>query len=780
MDFARAGIITKKGWLRSGAILCAVLFLTLFCWTGGQFVKADTVSGTVPAGSGPNAVAVNPVTNKIYVANQGSNNVTVIDGTNNSTTTVAVGSTPVAVAVNSVTNKIYVANADSNNITVIDGGNNSTITVAVGTYPTGVAVNSVTNKIYVANQDSNNVTVIDGGNNSTTTVAVGSAPRAVEVNSVTNKIYVANQLSNNVTVIDGGNNSTTNVAVGTFPITVAINSVTNKIYVANADSNNITVIDGTNNSVAATVTTGSIPIAVAVNPASNKIYVANFNSNNITVIDGTNNSVVATVAAGTTPVAVVVNPTTNKIYVANADSNNVTVIDGTTNSPQTLAAGSQPNAVAVNSETNKTYVANLEDNNVTVIDGTPTPTPTPTATPTATPTPTPGNVCTPTTTVTEGDLFAGGISTFGVTSGASSVTVDSINAGTGLQSFTIVGVPSNATVNIPVFPAGTYNPITATFTVVDPNQPVDFTLRAASTYHAVFIRARCLQTCTPTATVTEGDLFPGGISTFGVTSGTNSVTADSINAGTGLQSFTLVSATNAVVNIPAFTPGTYNPVVATYTITNPNMPVDFTLRVASTFHGIFIRVRCSSSVNTFSGRATAVNATQGGMNATLVDTGNLPSAGGIITAPPLMSANVLGGALTTGLLNANTQGAGDQSRSQATVETLNLTAGGNTITADIVASSSQCTCTTGGAACQGSIQIANLRINGGVISIVDQGVNQRVDLPGGGFLIYNEQLRTGTGNMAGITNNGLHVIITGVADDIISSAHSDISCATSP
>ena len=53
---------------------------------------------------------MNPVTNKIYVANNASNNVTVIDGATNSTTTVSAGSAPVSVAVNPVTNKIYVAN----------------------------------------------------------------------------------------------------------------------------------------------------------------------------------------------------------------------------------------------------------------------------------------------------------------------------------------------------------------------------------------------------------------------------------------------------------------------------------------------------------------------------------------------------------------------------------------------------------------------------------------------------------------------------------------------
>ncbi|MEJ7699211.1 MAG: hypothetical protein WKF71_06135 [Pyrinomonadaceae bacterium] len=77
--------------------------------------------------------------------------------------------------------------------------------------------------------------------------------------------------------------------------------------------------------------------------------------------------------------------------------------------------------------------------------------------------------------------------------------------------------------------------------------------------------------------MTEGDLVPGGLASFGVSSGPNSVTVDHVNAGTGLQSFTVVSATNAIVNIPPFTPGTFAPVTATYTIINPNLPVDFTL-----------------------------------------------------------------------------------------------------------------------------------------------------------------------------------------------------------
>ncbi len=114
-----------------------------------------------------------------------------------------------------------------------------------------------------------------------------------------------------------------------------------------------------------------------------------------------------------------------------------------------------------------------------------------TPTPTPTPSPTP-QTCTPFTTVTEGDLFPGGFVSFGVSSGPGSVTVDHVNAGTGLQSFTVVGTPTNATVNMPAYTPGTFAPVTVTFTAINPALAVDFTLRAASTFHAANIRVRCV------------------------------------------------------------------------------------------------------------------------------------------------------------------------------------------------------------------------------------------------------------------------------------------------
>src|SRR5438552_1275181 len=101
--------------------------------------------------------------------------------------TIAVGSAPWGVAVNPTTNRVYVANFNAGSVSVIDGGSNSVVaTTGVGSQPYGVDVNPTTNRVYVANSGANSVSVIDGGSNAVTaTIAVNGATQ-VAVNPTTN------------------------------------------------------------------------------------------------------------------------------------------------------------------------------------------------------------------------------------------------------------------------------------------------------------------------------------------------------------------------------------------------------------------------------------------------------------------------------------------------------------------------------------------------------------------------------------------------------------------
>jgi YVTN family beta-propeller protein len=328
-------------------------------------------------------VGVNPTTNRIYVANVDSNDVSVIDGATNTEidtdgnsangiTRIPVGAAPAGVVANPTTNRIYVTNQNSNDVSVIDGATNTEIDtdgnaangitrISVGSGPVGVALNPTTDRIYVANFSwgSGSVSVIDAttnteidtdGNpvNGITRIPVGARPHLVAVNTITNRIYVANWGNDDVSVIDGASNTEidtdgnpangiTRIPVGSRPNGADANPTTNRVYIGNAASQDVSVIDGATNTEIDTdgnpangitrIPVGSNVLGVAANPATNRIYVANPLSNNISVIDGATNAVTATATVGSYPYAVTVNPTTNRIYVTNRDDNTVSVIE---------------------------------------------------------------------------------------------------------------------------------------------------------------------------------------------------------------------------------------------------------------------------------------------------------------------------------------------------------------------------------------------------------------------------------------------------------------------
>jgi YVTN family beta-propeller protein len=139
-------------------------------------------------------VATNPTTNRVYVANEGSDSVSVIDGaTDTAMATIPLGGPPVGVAANPATNRIYVS--AGNHVWVIDGATDTAVaSVPVGSSPLGLASNPTTNRIYVANWGSDNVSVIDGATNAVVaTVPVGNGPLGVTANPTTSRIYVSSE-----------------------------------------------------------------------------------------------------------------------------------------------------------------------------------------------------------------------------------------------------------------------------------------------------------------------------------------------------------------------------------------------------------------------------------------------------------------------------------------------------------------------------------------------------------------------------------------------------------
>jgi YVTN family beta-propeller protein len=103
---------------------------------------SNTVTSTIAAGSGANAVALQFFGGLMYVANYNANTVSVITPFDGKVVeTVTVGEAPAALAVGC--GNVYVANSGSNTISVINPFGGSVATLNVGNDPVAVATQPV-------------------------------------------------------------------------------------------------------------------------------------------------------------------------------------------------------------------------------------------------------------------------------------------------------------------------------------------------------------------------------------------------------------------------------------------------------------------------------------------------------------------------------------------------------------------------------------------------------------------------------------------------------------
>jgi len=300
--------------------------------------------------SDPVAVAANPENNFVYVADAGDpttgagSGLMAFDGTDDSEATAIdmglnPGLNPVAVAVDPATDMVYVANSRSNSVTAVDVDNNNQITtISVGTQPIALALDSLESQVYMANAGGGVSIIKEASNTVIRTLFDSTAitPSAVVASEYTHYVYVANKGSNTISLIQAPYTAITGgYAVGSSPVALATNLANKKVYVVNQGSNTVSVIDETCFPIYCGITTisvGNSPDAVTVNNATGTAYVANSADNTVSIIDGVYDTVIATVPTGAQPTALAADPIEGEIYVANFAGNDVTkILDASVN-----------------------------------------------------------------------------------------------------------------------------------------------------------------------------------------------------------------------------------------------------------------------------------------------------------------------------------------------------------------------------------------------------------------------------------------------------------------
>ncbi len=236
----------------------------------------------IKIGAFPNAPAVNPATQTMYVSyGNKANRVAVVNtATCNASNTSGCGQAPAAVkvgqgtsvlAVSAATDTVYGPNAglgfNGDTMSVINGatcnGTNHSgcghlaATATVGMGPFGVAVNDRTHTVYVANNANGDspgtVSVINAATCNGTrttgcqrhfpTLPTGRAPLLITADAHNGTFYVTDFESAAVTILDGSRcnatatsgcrKATREQAVGSGPFGIAVNDHTHTVYVAN-------------------------------------------------------------------------------------------------------------------------------------------------------------------------------------------------------------------------------------------------------------------------------------------------------------------------------------------------------------------------------------------------------------------------------------------------------------------------------------------------------------------------------------------------------------------
>lgn len=260
---------------------------------------------------------------------------------------IGVGSYAEDIAMDSGNGDLYVADSGTNNVSVVSGVTNSEVAVIpVGNTPTSLAYDNATGDIYVANRFSGNVSVISGSSNRVVATLSGfSHPVAVACDGGNGDIYVADEGNNpnwmgNVTVISGATDQVVAVIpVGVGPATsgLAYDGANGDIYAVDAGNypsyeGNVSVISGSSNSVIRTVRVGTQAASALFDPGNGDVYVTNAGSNNVSVIAGASNTVVATLAVQSSPQGMGYDADNGQVYVTNQQDTTVSII-GTLPSP---------------------------------------------------------------------------------------------------------------------------------------------------------------------------------------------------------------------------------------------------------------------------------------------------------------------------------------------------------------------------------------------------------------------------------------------------------------
>ncbi len=311
-------------------------------------IRPEVIDTGVIVNHNPIGMTANPLTNKLYVIYQESNEIDVIDSINDKIISkISLNNTISEIKIDEERNLIYATNG--NLLSIIDVRTNKVIShVDTGLdYATKINLDLVDNFIFVGSVLDDKIVIIDGGARTIYDNITSSSIDEFAYNSNNEVLYIVDR-ENDIVYED---DMTKNVTIEDSIVSdIAINTVNDLVYLIHNDSHTLSTIDFYSKTVINNLTIPGFLSEVEINPITNTIYVIDEYSNSVLVIDGEQYKIIKKIPLGNGPTDLDVDSVNNLLYIVNRDSDTLSVIDGKSNE---LLIGlkvnlSQPNSGKIN------------------------------------------------------------------------------------------------------------------------------------------------------------------------------------------------------------------------------------------------------------------------------------------------------------------------------------------------------------------------------------------------------------------------------------------------
>jgi YVTN family beta-propeller protein len=273
--------------------------------------------------------------------------------------TIPVHLLPYSIAIDPTGERGYVANSGSNNVSVLDLRSHREIAaIGTGETPATVRITPDGKALVVTNRAGNSVSIIDVHTGKVRSIfpgCMGANDASILPNS--SKVFVACSASHFVMAIalanaEHGDQLLTMLLVGQTPVHLALKPDGGEIFVSNFNSNTISEISTWTNDVGGAYLIGAHPSRGIVSKDNSLLYVGNFNGGSIDIYSIEDGKRVGFVHAGDGPDALAFSAAGHLLFAVNAGSGDVSVIRTQTRSQMPslftmLPAGPQPNAIAI-------------------------------------------------------------------------------------------------------------------------------------------------------------------------------------------------------------------------------------------------------------------------------------------------------------------------------------------------------------------------------------------------------------------------------------------------